>query len=46
MRFERNETQVQNLLMQNIIVGEEIHENVKNCIGSPAGCIPESLQGN
>lgn len=43
MWFERNETQVQNLLMQNIIVSQEIDENIQNGIYASTNRIAEGL---
>lgn len=43
IRFEGDETQVQNFFMKNIIVGKEENENVQNRIGATTGGIPEGL---
>jgi hypothetical protein len=44
MRFECNKSQVQNLLVQNKIVGQEKNNNIKNCIKAPTGGITKALQ--
>jgi hypothetical protein len=45
MGFKSKKPDSYNLLMQNIIVGEEIYKNIKKSIDSTASCIPECLQG-
>jgi hypothetical protein len=41
--FERDEPEVQNLLLQNVIISDEKNENVQNGVESPAGCVAKRL---
>ena len=29
--------------MKDIVISQEKNQNIKDCVGAPAGCIPESL---
>ena len=31
--------------MQDIVISKEKNENIKDCVGASACCVPESLQG-
>jgi hypothetical protein len=44
MGFERDETQMQNFFMQNIIIGQEKHQNIENRVGASANSISEGLK--
>jgi len=45
MWLECQDAYIQYLLVQNIVIGDKIYENVEECIEATTGCVAESLYG-